>query len=148
MAKTTPSTPVQQSFQRCLEQAAVASPGTWRVREGADASQFFIQAPRLDPQHPYDIEVLGEDDTLYPTRRADADAIVGLMNFVRQFGPELAGALEVLRATSTPINSDVAPLAQVASNNLRRIRYEDQADAIDALIQVAPKIEMISIQEV
>ena len=147
MSKPPIPMPVQGEFQKCIEQVAAASPGTWQVREGRDPSQFFVQAPRLSPEHPYDIEVLGEDDTLYPTRRADADAIVGLVNFVRKFGPELAGALEILRATTTPIDPQVLVEADVASHNLRKIRYEDQADAIDTLIKAAPRVEMVSVQE-
>jgi hypothetical protein len=61
---------------------AAATPGPWGIRRlnGAVSSEGFVQAPRVDPAHPYDIEVLGEDDTLYPTRRGDMEFIVWVRN--------------------------------------------------------------------
>lgn len=60
----------------------------WRIRENPQrADQFFVQADRLDPSHPYDIDVLGEDrhEVLYPpaVARVDADLIVALRNALR-----------------------------------------------------------------
>jgi hypothetical protein len=57
--------------------ADAATPGTWEVRS-MRGMPSFIQAPRIDPEHPYDIELLGEDDTLYPTREADLQYIVAV----------------------------------------------------------------------
>lgn len=59
-----------------LEAAAnAATPGDWIVRS-MRGHQSFVQAPRIDPEHPYDIELLGEDESLYPTRNADMTYIV------------------------------------------------------------------------
>lgn len=57
--------------------ADAATPGTWAVRSMRGMTSF-IQAPRIDPKHPYDIELLGEDETLYPTREADMQYIVAV----------------------------------------------------------------------
>jgi hypothetical protein len=91
----TASQTLRQALEDTLALVGQATPGDWRVRQGRSEQEFFIQAPRLDPNDPYDIEVLGEDDTLYPTRRADADAIVALMAFMRTHGPELLRAVEL-----------------------------------------------------
>lgn len=75
---------------RLRELWARSTPGKWFVRElPKNPEKFFVQAPRISPEHPYDIEVLGEDDTLYPTRRADADFIVACHEGV----PELLARL-------------------------------------------------------
>jgi hypothetical protein len=89
-------TPERESSLRRLAEAA--TPGQWMVRRlmrepslddkleahmsGApvpDAIEVgcFVQAPRLKPTDPYDIEVLGDDrnEELYPTWRADVDYI-------------------------------------------------------------------------
>lgn len=54
-----------------------ATPGPWRVRRGVGLPGLpgFVEAPRLSPSHPFDIEVLGEDDTLYSTRDADLEMV-------------------------------------------------------------------------
>lgn len=57
------------------------TPGDWKIRTNPRTGEpGFVQAPRIDPTHPYDIEVLGEDDTLYSTRNADMELIVWLKN--------------------------------------------------------------------
>jgi len=53
----------------------------WRIRaHPGNPDDFFIQADRNRPDHPYDIEVLGDDtnSVLYPVeqKRADAELIV------------------------------------------------------------------------
>jgi hypothetical protein len=61
------------------------TPGQWTIRESPMGDgRFFVQAPRVDPKHPYDIEVLGEDDSLYPTKRGDAEFIAKAPEIVRQ----------------------------------------------------------------
>lgn len=61
-----------------LEQLAdAATPGTWAIRSARGMTPF-VQAPRIDPDHPYDIELLGEDETLYPTRDADLEYVVAV----------------------------------------------------------------------
>ena len=63
------------------ELLAAATPGDWRIRTSpVNDESFFVEANKIDPVHPYNIEVLGDDDTLYPTRRADAELIVWLKN--------------------------------------------------------------------
>lgn len=48
--------------------------GEWIKREHPDLG-CFVQAPRANPDDPYDIEVLGEDVTLYPTRTEDVEFV-------------------------------------------------------------------------
>lgn len=70
-----------------LKLRRAATPGEWIIRTHPhDASEFHVQAPRILIEHPYDIEVMGEDDTLYPTRRADAEFISEAANFVKDLG--------------------------------------------------------------
>lgn len=54
--------------------AEAATPGVW-VKRSHPMMPSFVQAQRLNPSDPYDIEIMGEDDTLYPTREADVDFI-------------------------------------------------------------------------
>jgi hypothetical protein len=50
-----------------------ATPGVWFVRHSKNQENlFFVQAPRIKPTDPYDVEVLGDDTALYPTKLADA----------------------------------------------------------------------------
>ena len=51
--------------------AEKATPGAWTHRQLDPDDSGFVQAPRSDPQHPYDIEILGDDENLYPTKAAD-----------------------------------------------------------------------------
>jgi len=72
------------------------SPGPWRIRRleaGGAALPGFVEAPRLDPSHAHAIEVLGEDDTLYPTRDGDMEFIVAAHRDV----PSLIDAVRALR---------------------------------------------------
>lgn len=70
------------ALAKLLDAFKRSSQGIWKVREMPGGTEFFVQAPRHDPKDPYDIEVLGEDDTLYPTRRGDADFIVASHNLM------------------------------------------------------------------
>lgn len=72
------------------------SPGPWRIRrlQAANLSLSFVEAPRLDQSHPHDIELLGEDDTMYPTREADMEFIVAAHALV----PSLIDELRRLRS--------------------------------------------------
>lgn len=54
-----------------------ATPGVWFVRSHPNFKPF-IQAPRANPNDPYDIELLGDDDTIYPTRNEDMAFIVAM----------------------------------------------------------------------
>lgn len=61
------------------------TPIPWIVREHPDnKSEFFVQGPRLKPEHPYDVEIMADDhgNELYPTevKRADAEFIVRAVN--------------------------------------------------------------------
>jgi len=59
-----------------LHQATTPGPWTVRRREHVIPSST-IQALRLDPKDPHDIEIISEDDTtLYPTREADLAWVV------------------------------------------------------------------------
>lgn len=75
MPKDTSTTPVD--LDRLEQLADAATPGTWAIRSHRGMTPF-IQAPRIDPAHPYDIELLGEDETLYPTRDADLAYVVAV----------------------------------------------------------------------
>ncbi|KWT98114.1 MULTISPECIES: hypothetical protein [unclassified Variovorax] len=50
--------------------ANAATKGPWKVRSSPGLLSF-VSAPRENPRHGYDIEVLGEDETQYSTRDAD-----------------------------------------------------------------------------
>lgn len=95
------------ALAKLLDAFKRSSQGIWKVREmsGSDGAEFFIQAPRHDPKDPYDIEVMGEDVTLYPTRRGDADFIVISHNLM----PQILSLIEIcddLRYdTSGPLGS-------------------------------------------
>ena len=65
--------------------AAGPTPGNWIARKGRGLPAF-VQAPRLNKTDPYDIEILGDDDTLYPTRSADVE-------FIAAANPERVAAL-------------------------------------------------------
>jgi len=59
--------------------SAKATQGEFRIRElGRD---FFVERAKL-PGEPYGVDVLGDDD--YPTKRADAEFIVALVNWFRR----------------------------------------------------------------
>lgn len=70
-----------QRLQEIEDRLNAITPGQWehitKTRHGTPLpnSLSFIRAPRLDPSHPYDIEVMGEDrnDQLYPPEQAFAD---------------------------------------------------------------------------
>jgi len=65
---------------------AAATPGDWRIRSHPVTHEAsHIEANRIDPSHAYDIEVLGEDEELYPTRQADMELIVWLKNNAENF---------------------------------------------------------------
>lgn len=77
---------------------AASTPGEWVIRRMKPREHMpmisFIQAPRADKKHPYDIEVLGEDVTLYPIRDGDMDFIAAAHRDV----PNLVVEIEALRA--------------------------------------------------
>ena len=50
-----------------------ATPGDWIVRTHPEKDDFFVEAPAAMGE-PYGTEILGDED--YPTKRADAEAIV------------------------------------------------------------------------
>ena len=61
-----------------------ATPGEWFVRYSpVDDNDCFVQASRLDPDDPCDIEILGDDDTLYPTRKADVIFVANSQQDIR-----------------------------------------------------------------
>jgi hypothetical protein len=69
------------------------TPGEWFVRHiDTDGDDFFVQAPRIDPTHTYDIEVLGDDIMQYPTKLADAEFIA----MAHEMMPRLLGAVAAL----------------------------------------------------
>lgn len=80
-----------------------ATPGAWHVRRlPGVAGECFVQAPRLDRTHPYDIEVLGDSEgQLYPKELREADAefigrakqdIKALIDRIRELEGELVCA--------------------------------------------------------
>jgi hypothetical protein len=64
-------------YARLAELAGKATPGPWihRTVPGFD-EDGIVQAPKLDPSHPYNIQVLGDDrnERLYPPELYRADA--------------------------------------------------------------------------
>ncbi len=61
------------------------TPEPWIVRHLNNSdTEFFVQGPRLKPEHPYDVEILADDhgNELYPTevKLADAERIVACVN--------------------------------------------------------------------
>lgn len=90
MTQETPTPTID--LDRLEELANSATPGTWRIRT-MQGQAGFVQAPRLDPSHPYDIELLGEDETLYPTREADLQYVVAVQpQVLKQLIAELRAA--------------------------------------------------------
>lgn len=71
-----------------------ATPGPWMVRkmrgEEAKVGHGFVQAPRIDPEHGYDIEVLCEDGN-YPDALREGD--LQFIAAARQDIPALISAL-------------------------------------------------------
>ena len=71
--------------------------GDWFVRfinpEDIEAG-FFVQAPKKEITHPYDIEILGEEhDVLYPTSQKLADA------HLISAAPDILEALDYVKRT-------------------------------------------------
>lgn len=99
------------------------SRGPWRIREHPDPSRddhFFVQAPRNDPSHPYDIEVMADDTggSLYPVeqKRADAEFIVLAENHFDALVAALGTALRV--AEEARKEWDAAPTGMKAGKLL------------------------------
>lgn len=65
----------EKRLSEIRERVEKATPGPWGHRVHPNGVQSFVQAPRLKPDHPYDIEILGEDrnEELYPPAQALAD---------------------------------------------------------------------------
>ena len=85
-----------------------ATPGPWRHRMNPDIDPIgFVEARKVDPSHPYNIQVLGEDDTLYPTKGADVIFIAA----VREALPDALADLVACRALLRQCEPLVAALA-------------------------------------
>ena len=67
--------------------------GPWHVRRGPPGDAF-VEAPRAKPSDPYDIEILGDDENLYPTRDEDVEWIAAMHTAF----PELVVALREFRS--------------------------------------------------
>jgi len=93
-----------------------ATPGPWVIRI-TPGLPGFVQAPRLSPSDPYDVEVLGEDDTLYPTRGAD-------MEFVAHAPKDVAALLAALREVRAALKITLAALQGAA----QEVRYTQRID--------------------
>src|SRR4051812_22434138 len=95
-------------IEQIAKRLAAASAGPWIVRRlpGSRPSEGFIQAPRALPTHPYDIELLGEDDTLYPTRAADLEFVA----HSREDVEALIVEVEKLRRERTGLLLEIAKL--------------------------------------
>lgn len=72
-----------------------ATPGDWTVRVHPKKDDFFVEAPAVEGEA-YGTEILGDED--YPTKRADAEAIVKakahhphLLELVKRLGKILDG---------------------------------------------------------
>lgn len=114
---------------------AKATPGEWMRRDppaGLSMSAVaFVQAPRINKNEPYDIEVLGEDDTLYPTRDGDVNFIVAVKNAWPSLHAEHAALLaeydRLREILDTPI---VEPFAEAVACEAKhqRARWGDEKD--------------------
>ena len=65
----------EEQLRQIEERANKATASPWGVRKRNSEDMGFVQAPRYQPSDPYDIEVLGDDDTLYPTKAHDIEFI-------------------------------------------------------------------------
>lgn len=75
----------RKRIEGLLEMLFKATPGTWEhVHHPGGGDGSYIRAPRLDPSHPYDIEIMQEDrhEKLYPPDQAfaDGDFIAAMKN--------------------------------------------------------------------
>ncbi len=63
-----------------------ATRGEWWWQTASFDEDGFVEADKADPSHPYNIQILGDDKTLYPTYRDDCA-------FIAAFNPVTALAL-------------------------------------------------------
>lgn len=57
------------------------NPGLMRLRESPrDDGDYYLELPRAKADDPYDIEFMGDDDTLNPYKRGDAERTEELWN--------------------------------------------------------------------
>jgi hypothetical protein len=87
-SRMTPDT-AKRIAREIIEAGEKATPGPWKARRRSDDDSGFIQAPREKPEHGYDIEILGDDEAIYSTKRNDVDFIV----LARNFAPEVLKVL-------------------------------------------------------
>ncbi|GEM_PF-6379906 len=57
------------------ERVERATPEPWEHRMASFDEVGFVSAPPASTEDPYNIEILGDDDTLYPTKAADCEFI-------------------------------------------------------------------------
>lgn len=88
---------LREKIAEWLADCEKATKGPWERRNPPmrGIGKPFVQAPRAKPDDPYDIEVLGEDDTLYPTREQDIDFIASARTRLPDALQALAVAVEV-----------------------------------------------------
>ncbi len=69
--------PVNEMVRHLLDLFNKTTKGPWHLRTFPDGKDFFIEAPEPEERgFGYDIEIMGEDDNGYPTRKADAEFII------------------------------------------------------------------------
>jgi hypothetical protein len=63
------------SIEEIRRLLAATTPGRWEHVHFPNSDASFVCAPRLSPDHPYDIEIMSEDrgGDLYPSEQAHAD---------------------------------------------------------------------------
>ena len=120
-----------EALQAIRERVRRATPEPWVIRRlsNHEEHQGFVQGPRAKPEDPYDIEILGEDDTLYPTRAGDLDFIA----HVREDIPTLLAEVERLqveRASATEAFEDhrnkVAELEALAKQLVEALHFTQE----------------------
>lgn len=96
------------------------TPTPWRYIEFADSSDCFVQADRSKPDHPYDIEILGDDTNskFYPLeqKKADAKRIVECVNLFHEIEDPTAYMKNInamLLKASDAVNENVALKKQI-----------------------------------
>lgn len=92
-------------IDRLKELALAATKGEWKVRTHPRLPSF-VQAPKEQKDHGYDIEILGEDEAQYSTREQDVNYIAAANPLVLL---ELIGEVEEWRLQSALANATVVP---------------------------------------
>ena len=104
-----------------------ATPGKWFLRcmPGGAVNDCFVQAPRLSPRHPYDIEVAGDDcgSELYPAemRRADMELLANSKADLAYLLARVEALQEVYEAAQEERRIEYGPKLREALKNASEV---------------------------